>query len=52
MSLSLKQLSFWDVGLAKKTYSKILQSLTQHLAKKLGVMCVTSTLEAGIEVKL
>ena len=40
--------TFWDVGLAKKTYSKILRTLTQHLAKELGVMCVTSTLEAAI----
>ena len=39
---------FWDVGLAKKTYSKILRTLTQHLAMELGVMCVTSTLEAAI----
>ena len=40
--------TFWDEGLAKKTYSKILRTLTQHLAKELGVMCVTSTLEAAI----
>ena len=40
--------TFWDVGLAKKTYSIILKRLTQHLAKELGVMCVTSTLEAAI----
>ena len=40
--------TFWDVGLAKKTYSTILRTLTQHLAKELGVMCVTSTLEAAI----
>ena len=40
--------TFWDVGLAKKTYSIILSTLTQHLAKELGVMCVTSTLEAAI----
>ena len=40
--------TFWDVGLAKKTYSTILNTLTQHLAKELGVMCVTSTLEAAI----
>ena len=39
--------TFWDVGLAKKTYSTILNTLTQHLAKELGVMCVTSTLEAA-----
>ena len=40
--------TFWDVGLAKKTYPKILRTFTQHLAKELGVMCVTSTLEAAI----
>ena len=40
--------TFWDVGLAKKTYPKILQELTHHLAKELGVMCVTSTVEAAI----
>ena len=40
--------TFWDVGLATKTYSKILRTLTQHLAKELSVMCVTSTLEAAI----
>ena len=40
--------TFWDVGLAKKTYSIILRTLTQHLANELGVMCVTSTLEAAI----
>ena len=40
--------TFWDVGLAKKTYSTILQTLTQHFAKELGVMCITSTLEAAI----
>ena len=44
--------TFWDVGLAKKTYYEILRTLTQHLAKELGVMCVTYTLEAGIEVEL
>ena len=40
--------TFWDVGLAKKTYSTILRTLTQHLAKELGVMCITSILEAVI----
>ena len=40
--------TFWDVGLAKKTYPKILQKLTHHLAKEFGVMCVTSTLKAAI----
>ena len=37
--------TFWDVGLAKRTYSTILRTLTQHLAKELGVMCVTSILQ-------
>ena len=40
--------TFWDVGLARKTYSTILKTLTQQLAKELGVMCVTATLEAAI----
>ena len=40
--------TFWDVGLTNKTYSTILKTLTQHLAKELGVMCVTSILQAAI----
>ena len=40
--------TFWDVGLAKKTYHTILKTLTQHLAKELNMMCITSILEAII----
>ena len=36
---------FWDVGLAKKT---ILKTLTQHLAKELSMMCITSIIQAAI----
>ena len=35
-------------GISQKTYFTILRTLTQHMAKELGVMCVTSTLEAAI----
>ena len=40
--------TFWDVGLAKKTYHTILKTLTQHLAKELNMMCITSIVEAII----
>ena len=40
--------TFWDEGLAKKTYHTILETLTQHLAKELKMMCITSILEAII----
>ena len=36
--------TFWDVGLAKKTYHTILEAL----AKELNMMCITSILEAII----
>ena len=36
---------FWDVGLAKKT---ILKTLTEHLAKELSMMCITSIIQAAI----
>ena len=35
----------WDVGLAKKT---ILKTLTEHLAKELSMMCITSIIQAAI----